>query len=88
MNKEFKKNDVVRINPTFIDLADPEMAHNPRSFCFIFNVKGDTCTLYSNRTRAVGGSYRVYRKNIKLDWIVDANKEYNEWVHRLNNPWG
>ena len=95
MKKEFEKNDAVRIKPKFANVVNPGTSHNlsyrtynPYCFWFIFNVKGDTCTIYSIETKCVGGTRREYLKNIKLDWIKDAGKEYNNWIDRLSKPRG
>ena len=88
MIKEFLKNDAVKINPKFSKLINPGKSYNPKCFWFIFNVKGDTCTIYAIETKAVGGERREYLKNIKLDWIMDANEEYDKWIYRLTHPWG
>ena len=81
MTQKFKKDDAVTIKPKFAKLASPDQEYNPKCFWFIFNVKKDTCTIYARETKAVGGTRRVYLKNIKLDWIKEANQEYTKWVN-------
>jgi hypothetical protein len=81
MNTELKKGDKVSCKKKFwkhLDLSYP--GQHPGGIWDIFHVKNDTCTISRAELRAVGGNKRRYIRNVKVAWLNDATKEYQDYI--------